>query len=136
MPRCDLLLAFLGGASYLAEQTRRINLKSEVARRRTKMKTSPKFSVFVTLLLGAFSSFSSYAQEAGKAEKIIAASKAATGGANWDQIKSWQEAGKIRQGGLEGTYQACVDFPKVLTAEVFRVGPVKGSAGLSGEEPW
>src|SRR5260221_7572416 len=29
MPRCDLLLAFLGGASYLAEQPRRINLKSE-----------------------------------------------------------------------------------------------------------
>jgi hypothetical protein len=100
------------------------------------MKTSAKFSVFVTLLLGAFSPFSSYAQEAGKAEQIIAASKAATGGANWDQIKSWQETGKITQGGLEGTYQAWVDFPKVLTAEVFKLGPVKGSAGWNGKESW
>src|SRR5258707_6743100 len=132
MYQCDVLLAFLGGASYLAEQPRRINLKSEVARRRTKMKTSAKFCVFVTLLLGAFSPFSSYAQEAGKAEQIMAASKAATGGANWDQIKSWQETGKITQGGLEGTYQAWVDFPKVLTSDAFKLRSVTGSAGWHG----
>src|SRR5260370_13533609 len=100
------------------------------------MKISAKFSVFVPLVLGAFLAFSGYAQEAGKAEQIIAASKGATGGGNWYQSKSWKEGGKMTEGGLEGTYQAWVDFPKVLTAEVFKLGPVKGSAGWNGKESW
>src|ERR1700730_2769211 len=95
-----------------------------------------RITILSGLLLGAFCPLAGYAQESGKAEEIIAASKAATGGANWDQIKTWQETGKIVQGGLEGTYQAWVDFPKVLTAEVFKLGPVKGSAGWNGKESW
>jgi hypothetical protein len=95
-----------------------------------------RITILSGLLLGAFCPLAGYAQESGKAEEIIAASKAATGGANWDQIKSWQETGKIIQGGLEGTYQAWVDFPSVVTAEVFKLGPIKGSAGWNGKESW
>jgi hypothetical protein len=95
-----------------------------------------RITIFSSLLLGAFCPLAGYAQDSGKAEEIIAASKAATGGANWDQIKTWQETGKIIQGGLEGTYQVWADFPSVLAAEMFKLGPVKGSAGWNGKEAW
>jgi len=95
-----------------------------------------RITIFSSLLSGAFCPLAGYAQDSGKAEEIIAASRAATGGANWDQIKTWQETGKIIQGGLEGTYQVWADFPSVLAADMFRLGPVKGSAGWNGKESW
>jgi hypothetical protein len=69
-------------------------------------------------------------------KKPFAASKAATGGTNWDEVKTWRETGKITLGGLEGTYEAWFDFPDVRTALTFKLGPAKGAQGWNGKESW
>ena len=117
----------------------RCGLKSD-----ERMSSFSKIAVLSGFLVGVLWPFSGFAQEArkaasspspssdvapspplamsdklatsGKAEQIIAASKAATGGATWDETKTWRETGKITEGGLEGTYEAWLDLPDLRTA--------------------
>ena len=100
------------------------------------MNTFYKFCTWSSALLALLWPLSSFSEEAGKAEQIIAASKAASGGANWDQIKTWHETGTMSVGGLNGTYEVWVDFPDVLSATAFKLGPAKGSQGWNGKESW
>jgi len=100
------------------------------------MKISIKTGLLNTLMLGIFCPLFGFGQESEKAAQVIAASKAATGGANWDQVKTWHETGKLIQGGLEGTYEAWLDLPKVQIAESFKLGPAKGSQAWNGKESW
>jgi hypothetical protein len=128
------------------------------------MSSFSKIAVLSGFLVGVLWPFSGFAQEArkaasspspssdvapspplamsdklatsGKAEQIIAASKAATGGATWDETKTWRETGKITEGGLEGTYEAWLDLPDLRTAQTYKLGPVKGSAGWNGKQSW
>jgi hypothetical protein len=87
-------------------------------------------------LLGTLWPFAGFTQEVAKAQQIIEASKAASGGAAWDEIKTWRETGKIMQGGLEGTYEAWLDLPDLRTAETYKLGLVKGSEGCNGKQSW
>ena len=100
------------------------------------MKIFVKCSVLSVLLSGLLSPLTAVSQESGKAEQIMAASKAAMGGAAWDQIKTWHETGKVTQGGLEGSYESWSDFPDVRSADIFKIGPAKGSQGWNGKEAW
>jgi hypothetical protein len=100
------------------------------------MKIFVKCGVLSVLLAGLFCPVTVLSEESGKAEQIIAASKAAMGGAAWDQIKTWHETGKVSAGGLEGSYESWSDFPDVRTAGVFKMGPEKGSQGWNGKEAW
>src|SRR5215469_9113664 len=101
-----------------------------------KNKSFIKIIVLNIWLLGVFWPLSGFSEDSGKAEQIIAASKAATGGANWDQIKTWRETGTLTLGGLEGTYEAWFNFPEMRSAEVYTLGPTKGSEGWNGTVSW
>ena len=74
------------------------------------MKIFVKVSVISVLLMGAIWPLSGFPQESEKAEQIIAASKAATGGVAWDQIKTLHETGTVTAGGLKGSSDL-VRFP-------------------------
>jgi hypothetical protein len=77
-----------------------------------------------------------FCSEPDKTQQIIAASKAATGGAGWDQVKSWHETGTLTTGGLSGDYESWSDFPNLRSAETYKLGPTKGSDGWNGKESW
>jgi membrane-associated protease RseP (regulator of RpoE activity) len=100
------------------------------------MKIFVKCGVLSVLLSGLFCPLTAVSQESGKAEQILAASKAAIGGAAWDQIKTWHETGKVTQGGLEGSYESWSDLADVRTAGVYKIGPAKGSQGWNGKQAW
>jgi hypothetical protein len=100
------------------------------------MNNFSKTSFLSGALLAILWPLTSFAADTDQVQPIIAASKAATGGANWDQVKTWRETGKITLGGLEGTYEAWFDFPDVRTALTFKLGPAKGAQGWNGQESW
>jgi predicted aspartyl protease len=100
------------------------------------MNTFSKTSFLSAALLAILWPATSFAEDTDQVQLIIAASKAATGGATWDQVKTWRETGKITLGGLEGTYEAWFDFPDVRTALTFTLGPAKGAQGWNGKESW
>jgi predicted aspartyl protease len=100
------------------------------------MKIFVKVSAISVLLMGVIWPSSGFPQESEKAEQIIAASKAATGGAAWDQIKTLHEAGTVTVGGLKGNYETWCDFSDVRASAVFNIGPAKGSEGWNGKEAW
>jgi hypothetical protein len=68
--------------------------------------------------------------------KIIEASKAATGGKKWDEIKFWHETGKLSVGGIDGKYEAWLDLPDLRGAQIYNLGPAKGSQGWNSEVSW
>ena len=93
-------------------------------------------SVLSAALLAILWPLTGFAEDTDQVQQIIAASKAATGGTNWDEVKTWRETGKITLGGLAGTYEAWFDFPDVRTALTFKLGPAKGAQGWNGKESW
>jgi len=96
------------------------------------MNTFSRTSFLSGALLAILWPVTGFAEDTDQVQQIIAASKAATGGANWDQVKTWRETGKITLGGLEGTYEAWFDFPDVRTALTFKLGPARGAQGWNG----
>jgi hypothetical protein len=90
---------------------------------------------FAILILG-FSPWLSSAEEQPDPNKIIEASKAASGGANWDRIRFWHETGTLSAGGIEGTYESWFDLSNIHGAQAYVLGPSKGSQGWNGKESW
>jgi hypothetical protein len=62
------------------------------------MNTFSKTSFLSAALLAILWPVTSFAEDTDQVQQIIAASKAATGGANWDQVKTWRETGENHPG--------------------------------------
>ena len=100
------------------------------------MRRKPASGTSSGALLAILWPLTGFTEDTDNLQQIIAASKAATGGTNWAQVKTWRENGKITLGGLQGTYEAWFDFPNVRTALTFMLGPAKGAQGWNGKESW
>jgi outer membrane lipoprotein-sorting protein len=100
----------------------------------------PSIRLFCALTLLALCVFSSaaFAEERStdQTDKIIAAAKAAVGGANWDTVKTWHETGTLSVGGIDGTYEVWLDLPDIRGAQSYILGPAKGSQGWNGKVSW
>ena len=76
------------------------------------------------------------AAEMPTADSLIAAAKAASGGAAWDRIATWHETGHITAGGLSGTYESWIDFRHPREAATYKLGPTSGAEGYDGHVTW
>lgn len=76
------------------------------------------------------------AQTPDKAEALIEAAKAATGGSAWDKVVTWHETGKVTAGGLSGTYESWADLTSLENTGQYVLGPATGSNGWNGKEAW
>lgn len=90
----------------------------------------------VAIAILAFAATNAAAQQAPDPDALIAAARAASGGAAWDRIAGWVEHGTISAGGLSGTYDAIADFPARLQALSYVLGPDHGRQGWDGHAAW
>jgi PDZ domain len=91
----------------------------------------------VLLNLCSFSSLvRAEAPTAERTNRIIEAGKAATGGTKWDGVKIWHETGTLSVGGIAGTYETWLDLPDIHGAQIYILGPTKGSQGWNGKVSW
>jgi hypothetical protein len=67
---------------------------------------------------------------------IIAAAKQASGGAAWDHLTTTHDHGTATAGGLSGTFQDWLDWPHMLTAGSYALGPATGKQGWDGKAAW
>jgi len=77
-----------------------------------------------------------FAQAPDKAETLIDAAKAATGGSAWDKVVTWHETGKVVGGGLQGTYESWADLTSLHDTSAYTLGPDSGSNGWDGKRAW
>ncbi len=89
--------------------------------------------LFLLFLLGTVAS-PAFADD--KADQLIAAAKAASGGDSWDKLITWHERGKVTAGGLAGTYESRADLQSLSNAGTYALGPASGSAGWDGKVAW
>jgi|HubBroStandDraft_1064217.scaffolds.fasta_scaffold00252_12 hypothetical protein len=71
-----------------------------------------------------------------RADALLAAAKAATGGSAWDQIVTWHESGRLETAGLVGTYEEWIDLPAARLAASSRLGALSTSRGWDGTQSW
>jgi hypothetical protein len=76
------------------------------------------------------------AQTPAKAEALIEAAKAATGGAAWDRVVTWHESGKVSAGGLQGGYESWSDLTSLHNSSFYTLGPDSGGSGWDGKRSW
>jgi hypothetical protein len=76
------------------------------------------------------------AQAPGKADALIDAAKAASGGAAWDKVITWHETGTVAAGGLSGRYETWLDLTSLHNSSEFSLGPSTGSNGWDGQRAW
>ena len=85
----------------------------------------------VGLMLGA----SAAAAEPRPAD-ILAQSKAAMGGAAWDNVRVVRTTGRIETSGLKGPIEMIEDARTGSFVNRYDLGPVKGADGYDGKAPW
>ncbi len=90
-------------------------------------------AAFLTLGAAAGPAF---AQAPAKAEALIEAAKAATGGAAWDRVVTWHERGQLSAGGLHGSYESWSDLTSLHNSGFYTLGPDSGGAGWDGKRSW
>jgi hypothetical protein len=92
----------------------------------------------VVIVLAAWSGIGAGADtpDATAPQTLIAASKAATGGAAWDKITTWHEKGRVAAGGLSGDYEVWSDLTTSKQAQSYRLGPASGGSGWDGTRAW
>ena len=100
--------------------------------------TTPTTRLFYALVLLNLCSLLALAEEPSidQTNKIIQAAKAATGGTKWDAVKNWHETGTLSVGGIDGTYETWLDLPDIHGAQIYILGPTKGSQGWNGKVSW
>jgi membrane-associated protease RseP (regulator of RpoE activity) len=76
------------------------------------------------------------AQTSAKARELIAAAKAAMGGAAWDSLVTWRESDRVSGGGLTGVATSVGDLRVLRNRGVFTLGPVSGGGGWDGKQAW
>jgi hypothetical protein len=67
---------------------------------------------------------------------VLEESKAAAGGAAWDDVRTLYTRLRIRAGGLDGTAEFWQDLGGGRYAERFTLGPVQGASGFDGTIAW
>ena len=70
------------------------------------------------------------------AQLILAAAKAASGGAAWDKLVSQHSKVTIHTGGFSGTAERWSDVSTGRSLIRFSVGPVSGASGFDGKVAW
>lgn len=71
-----------------------------------------------------------------KADAILAAARAASGGAAWDRIEGETGAARVETGGLSGTATSTIDVKTGAYRDDFVLGPAKGAQGFDGTTVW
>ena len=67
---------------------------------------------------------------------LLAAAKAASGGAAWDGMRTQFSAVKIAAANLEGTVQRWSDIATGQSFLRYSIGPLTGAAGFDGKAAW
>jgi hypothetical protein len=92
------------------------------------------------LLVWSFVSAVAHAQLGGPAPpdptSILAAAKAASGGAAWDALKTQHSKVNIHTAGLAGTAERWSEYATGRSSLVYSIGPVTGAAGFDGKVAW
>lgn len=91
------------------------------------------------LIPAAFSAFAllcSMAAHGEDATTVFARFKTASGGAQWDHVRSLGDTGTLSAGGLSGSFQSTQDLLSGRSTSSYKVGPVDGAAGYDGHVDW
>jgi PDZ domain/Aspartyl protease len=67
---------------------------------------------------------------------ILAAAKAASGGAAWDALKTQHSKVNIHTAGLVGTAERWSEYATGRSSLIYSIGPVTGAAGFDGKVAW
>jgi hypothetical protein len=67
---------------------------------------------------------------------LLARAKSASGGEQWNALKSWSGDGTIAAGGLEGAFHAIVDLASGRSADAYKLGGIDGADGYDGTRAW
>jgi len=67
---------------------------------------------------------------------VLAAAKAATGGAAWDSLRSQHSKVTLTTSGLSGTAERWADIATGRSLLRFELGPMTGAIGYDGATPW
>jgi predicted aspartyl protease len=70
------------------------------------------------------------------ANAVIARSKAASGGAQWDSVHSLDSTAETTGGGLSGEVHQLQDLLTGRSSESYQMGPVDGADGYDGTQGW
>ncbi len=70
------------------------------------------------------------------AQKILAAAKAASGGAAWDALRTQHSKTTISTAGINGTAERWSDIYSGRSLIKYAIGPVTGAAGFDGKVAW
>ena len=76
-----------------------------------------------------------------EAARLLAEVKAATGGAQWDRIRTWHERGTFRAGDLTGAHEAWLDFRRLRaytddSGASAILGTIRDASGWNGKVSW
>lgn len=92
--------------------------------------------LWILTALSVFTLLGSRAAQGENATDVFARSKAASGGAHWDNLRSLQEDGTLSAGGLSGEFHATQDLLTGRSGKRYKVGPVDGADGYDGHGAW
>ncbi|MEJ0047312.1 MAG: hypothetical protein WDN04_15255 [Rhodospirillales bacterium] len=71
-----------------------------------------------------------------KSDAVLAAAKAASGGAAWDAIAASRSTGTVSTGGLTGSVHSLIDATNGRYTDDFVLGPMSGREGFDGTTAW
>lgn len=92
-----------------------------------------------SLLLGLSLSFSfalASPAEAAEPQEILARTKAASGGAAWDAVRTIHSKVRVETGGITGTAESWDDVRTGRFVDAFQLGPMTGAEGFDGMKRW
>jgi hypothetical protein len=96
-----------------------------------------RFALAATFTLCTFQAL---AQNAATARpdpvKILAAAKAASGGAAWDALRTQHSKTTVSAAGISGTAERWSDISNGRSLIKYNIGPVSGAAGFDGKVAW
>jgi hypothetical protein len=95
-------------------------------------------SVFLLAMFVLASHVEAQPRAAGKPDPavLLAAAKAASGGAAWDALKSQHSEVRLAAGGLEGSVERWSDIASGQSVLQYSIGPLTGAAGFDGKTVW
>jgi Aspartyl protease/PDZ domain len=70
------------------------------------------------------------------AAAVLARAKEAAGGQGWDRIATSHVRGKLRVGGIDGTFESIADVRTGRYVDRYVLGPTRGAAGFDGKTAW
>jgi predicted aspartyl protease len=90
----------------------------------------------LSALLSLFVMVPSTRLHAEDANAVIARSKAASGGAQWDSVHSLLSTRVLKVGGLSGEERQLLDLLTGRSSDSYQMGPVDGADGYDGTHAW